>query len=102
MRERVGVCAHAATAIRNATDFRMNRYYLTPGSFGSVVLAMRESENAVRSPAFFPGAGSRRAASGFFHLNARLATSPMIRASCSSVMSPGSGIVSSPPAHTAE
>ena len=34
--------------------------------------------NSVISPAFFPGAGSSRAASGLFHLNASVATSPMI------------------------
>jgi hypothetical protein len=49
-----------------------------------------------------PGAGSSRAASGLFHLNASVATSPTIRAISASVVSPASGTVSKPPAQTAE
>ena len=49
--------------------------------------------NSVISPAFFPGAGSSRAASGLFHLNAKVATSPMMRAMALSLVSPASGTV---------
>ena len=54
------------------------------------------------SPACFPGAGNSRTASGLFHLNASVATSPMILAIVSSLVSPASGTVSTPPAQTAE
>src|ERR1039457_3257797 len=73
--------------------------YFTPWR---MVLAMRASSNSVRSPAFFPGTGSNRAARGLFHLKASVATSPTMRARRSSPVSPGSGTVSRPPAQTAE
>ena len=38
------------------------------GSRWTTVFAIRGSSNAVRSPAFLPGAGTRRAASGLRHL----------------------------------
>jgi len=58
--------------------------------------------NSVISPTFLPGAGSKRAANGLFHLNASVATSPTIRAMASSLVSPASGTVSTPLAQTAE
>ena len=49
-----------------------------------------------------PAPAAVAAASGLFHLNARVATSPTIPAMSASLVSPGSGTVSTPPAHTAE
>src|SRR5689334_20560741 len=72
-----------------------------PGSGWMIALA-RAPLNSVVSPAFLPGAGSSRAAGGLCHLNASVATSPTMLAIAASVVSPGSGTVSTPPAHTAE
>src|SRR2546421_4742 len=58
--------------------------------------------NSVISPQPLPRTGSSLAESGLCHLNARLAMSPMMRESCSALMSPGSGTVSRPVPHTAE
>ena len=57
---------------------------------------------SVRSPAFFPAMGWRRAESGLFHLTAREATSEKMRSIWPSETSPGSGMVSSPVPQTAE
>src|SRR3954471_10781722 len=54
------------------------------------------------SPALFPGTGISLAVSGLCHLNARVATSPMILASCCSETSPGRGTVSRPVPQTDE
>src|SRR5262249_18282071 len=86
---------------RVATDRRSYRPRGEPGS-GCRMAFARAPLNSVISPAFLPGAGSSRAASGLFHLNASVAISPTIAAIAASLVSPGSGTVSTPPAHTAE
>src|SRR4029453_1976655 len=85
---------------RRASALRSS-YLGAPGS-GWITAFDSAPLNSVVSPAFFPGAGNSRAASGFFHLKARVATSPIMRAIVSSLVSPGSGTVSTPPAQTAE
>src|SRR6266571_3856336 len=68
----------------------------------SVAFTRNGSLNSVKSPGPLPATGKSRAESGLCHFTARLATSPMMRESCSAVMSPGSGMVSRPVPHTAE
>ena len=66
-----------------------------------VALVRLGSSKSVDSPAALLATGRRRAERGFFHLKAREAMSPMMRSSCCSVTSPGSGTVSRPVPQTA-
>ena len=51
------------------------------GTSCSVVLNKKGPLNSVRSPAFFPATGCKRADKGLFHFHASDATSPKMRAS---------------------
>src|SRR5207248_11448263 len=73
-----------------------------PSNDCSLACTRNGLSNSVTSPQPLPRAGSSLAESGLCHLNARLDMSPMMRESCSALMSPGSGTVSRPVPHTAE
>src|SRR5262249_32275092 len=68
-----------------------------PGKGWIVVLPKMLPVKSVCSPALRPGTGSRRTARGLFQRVASHETSPIMRAICSSVTSPGRGTVSTPP-----
>src|SRR5271170_2929121 len=69
-----------------ARSAQIQLHRFVPGNAWTVVFFKNAlSVNSVRCPAFLPGAGSSRAASGLFHLYARDAMSPRMRAICSSL-----------------
>ena len=57
---------------------RKGRYFRGDPGNGWMIAFDSAPLNSVISPTFFPGAGSSLAASGLFHLNASVATSPTI------------------------